>query len=105
MYNSVATWVIVLVIGALILLMSELGFRIGKNEKVSPTADRPTGVVQAAAGGTGITYLANAPTEAEPQGNANEVQVLSRREGPAWSSRDIAIPHQAATGASVEFAG
>ena len=49
MYNSVATWVIVLVIGALILLMSELGFRIGKNEKVSPTADRPTGVVQAAA--------------------------------------------------------
>jgi hypothetical protein len=56
------------------------------------------GVVQAAASGNGITYLANAPTEASPQGNANLVQVLSRRAAAAWSSRDIAIPHSGATG-------
>jgi hypothetical protein len=56
------------------------------------------GVVQAAASGDGITYLANAPTEASPQGNANLVQVLSRRGSAAWSSRDIAIAHSGATG-------
>jgi hypothetical protein len=56
------------------------------------------GVVQAAANGGAITYLANAPTEAEPQGNANTVQVLSSRGGASWSSRDIAIPHESPTG-------
>jgi hypothetical protein len=64
--------------------------------KIEPLAQY--GVVQAAASGNGITYLANAPTEASPQGNANEVQVLSRRAAAAWSSRDIAIPHSGATG-------
>lgn len=49
MYNSIATWVIVLVIAVLILIMSELGFRLGKNETARPDSDRPTGVVQAAA--------------------------------------------------------
>jgi hypothetical protein len=58
------------------------------------------GVVQAAAGGHALTYLANAPTEPGPQGNSNEVQVLSRREAGSWSSRDIAIPHSSATGKS-----
>jgi hypothetical protein len=60
-----------------------------------------SGVVQAAASGGGITYLANAPSEAEPQGNASRVQVLSRRGSASWSSRDIAIPHESATGAPV----
>jgi DNA-binding beta-propeller fold protein YncE len=58
------------------------------------------GVVEAAASGDGITYLANAPTEAQPQGYTNEVQVLSRRGAAAWSTRDIAIPHSGATGLS-----
>jgi DNA-binding beta-propeller fold protein YncE len=63
-----------------------------------------TGVVQAAADGDGVTYLANAPTEADPEGYANEVQVLSRRGmggTPSWSSLDIAIPHPAAAGKGV----
>jgi DNA-binding beta-propeller fold protein YncE len=59
------------------------------------------GVSQAAASGAGITYLANAPTEAAPQGYTNTVQILSRREGAAWSSRDIALPHSSATGFAV----
>ena len=65
---------------------------------IEPIAE--TGVVQAAAGGGGITYLANAPTEAEPAGYSNKVQVLSRRGASAWSTRDIAIPHTSATGLS-----
>jgi DNA-binding beta-propeller fold protein YncE len=56
------------------------------------------GVVQAAAGGGAISYLANAPTEDEPQGSAGEVQVLSTRGSGGWSSRDLATPHEAATG-------
>jgi DNA-binding beta-propeller fold protein YncE len=58
----------------------------------------PFAVVQAAADGSAITYLANAPTEAEPEGYTNQVQLLSRRGTSGWSSRDIAIPHPAATG-------
>ncbi len=57
-----------------------------------------TGVIQAAASGDAITYLTNAPTEADPQGYANRAQVLSRRSAAAWSSRDIAIPHTGPTG-------
>jgi hypothetical protein len=59
------------------------------------------GVVQAAVDGSGITYLANAPTEPDPQGNANEVQVLSSRDAGAWSTHDIAIPHASAAGKDV----
>jgi hypothetical protein len=59
------------------------------------------GVVQAAAGGGGITYLANAPTEPHPQGFTNSMQVLSRRSTASWSSLDLAIPHASATGKSV----
>jgi DNA-binding beta-propeller fold protein YncE len=66
--------------------------------RIEPIAE--IGVVQAAASGDGITYLANAPTESQPEGYSNEVQVLSSR-GSAWSSRDIAIPHSSATGKAV----
>jgi hypothetical protein len=48
------------------------------------------GVVQAAASGGGITYLANAPTEADPPGYTNLVQVLSPEappRGPRATSR------------------
>jgi DNA-binding beta-propeller fold protein YncE len=58
------------------------------------------GVIQAAADGSAISYLANGPTEAQPQGAAAEVQVLSTRSASGWSSRDIATPHEAATGDS-----
>jgi NHL repeat len=68
-----------------------------QGSKIEPIAE--VGVVQAAASGDGITYLANAPTESGTPGNANEVQVLSSRGAGAWSSQDIAIAHTAATGA------
>ena len=57
------------------------------------------GVVQAAAGGEAVSYLANAPTEATAAGNDNaQVQVLSTRSGGGWSSVDIATPHERASG-------
>lgn len=60
------------------------------------------GVVEAAGDGHALTYRANAPTERQPQGYGDaEVQILSRREAGAWSTRDIAIPHAAATGKSI----
>ena len=43
-------------------------------------------VVQAAAAGGAITYVATAPTEAEPQGNGGVTQVLSAR-GPGGGLR------------------
>ncbi len=58
------------------------------------------GVVEAAGGGQAVSYGANAPTEDEPAGNAGSVQVLSQRGAAGWGSRDIASPHQAATGNS-----
>lgn len=54
--------------------------------------------VQASAGGDALTYVASAPTEANPQGNANGVQVLSTRGAGGWTSRDLAIPHGRGTG-------
>jgi NHL repeat/WD40-like Beta Propeller Repeat len=60
-----------------------------------------TGVIEAAASGDAISYLANGPTEGEPQGYSNYVQVLSRRLSGGWASKDIATPHEAPTGASV----
>ena len=59
------------------------------------------GAVQASAAGDAITYLADAPTESQPQGNASSVQVLSTRAGGVWGSRDIAPPHESATGQPV----
>jgi len=60
------------------------------------------GIIQAAASGDAITYNTNGSTAAEPQGNANNVQVLSKRGATGWESYDLAIPHQSATG---HFAG
>jgi DNA-binding beta-propeller fold protein YncE len=59
------------------------------------------GVAQAAAGGAAIVYQASAPTEAEPQGNTNFVQVLSTRGPTGWGSLDLAAPHTEATGLSL----
>ncbi len=70
-----------------------------KGASIEPLAE--TGVIQAAAGGGAITYLTNTPTEAEPQGYSNEVQVLSRRATSSWSTRDIAIAHSPEAGTGV----
>ncbi len=59
------------------------------------------GVIQAANGGDAITYVADSPTEPEPQGYTNFVQVLSRRTGKGWVSEDLTVPHLRATTQSV----
>jgi hypothetical protein len=70
-----------------------------KGATIAPISEN--GVLQAAAGGGAISYLADLPTEAQPQGYSNEVQVLSTRGAEGWSTRDIALPHADATGASI----
>jgi DNA-binding beta-propeller fold protein YncE len=60
------------------------------------------GVIEAAAGGGAISYLANAPIQEEAQGNAaSAVQVLSSRSASGWGSRVIASPNRRATGNAV----
>ncbi len=53
---------------------------------------------QAAAAGNAMTYVASAPTESQPQGYDNVMQVLSTRGAGGWDSRDIGIPHKHDTG-------
>jgi DNA-binding beta-propeller fold protein YncE len=61
-----------------------------------------TGVIEAAASGDAISYLANAPVQAEAPGSAGSgIQALARRGTAGWSSSVIAPPHQRATGAGV----
>jgi hypothetical protein len=59
------------------------------------------GVVQAAVDGSAISYLASNPTEADPQGYTNQVQVLSARGTSSWQSSDLSLPYRSATGLSV----
>ena len=61
------------------------------------------GVVQAAADGSAVTYVANAPTESGVAGYANGVQILSTRTSMGWGSRDIPTPHSGATRASTSI--
>jgi hypothetical protein len=56
------------------------------------------GRILAAADGSAFTYLANGATEEQPKGFALEQQILSTRTAAGWDSRDIGIPHLAATG-------
>jgi hypothetical protein len=68
-------------------------------------APRGLGSAQAAQSGDAISYLASAPSEAEPQGYAGSEQILSRRGSSSWESEDIATPHEAPSGASLSSAG
>ena len=54
------------------------------------------GVIQAAASGDAMTYLASSPIEAEPQGytQLTNSQTLATRSSSGWTSRDIAIPNE-----------
>jgi len=58
-------------------------------------------VIQASAAGSAMTYVAAGVTEAQPPGYTNLVQVLSTRSPTGWGSRDIAIPHDTATGPAI----
>lgn len=67
---------------------------------LSPLAEE--GVIQAAADGTALTYLASNPTELDPAGFSNAVQVIATRHpSGGWTSEDIATPQLAPTGKTV----
>jgi hypothetical protein len=56
------------------------------------------GLIQAAAGGGALTYIAVGPTESDPAGSTalEFTQLLStRRNSGGWESQDIATPHNA----------
>ncbi len=59
------------------------------------------GLIQAAANGDAISYLTNAPSEAEPPGFSLTEQILSRRTPGSWQSEDIATPHEAPVGVTL----
>jgi hypothetical protein len=59
------------------------------------------GMIQAAADGDGLAYIALGPLEEAPQGNRSGwySQYLATRSGPGeWSADDLATPHQASAG-------
>jgi hypothetical protein len=57
--------------------------------------------IEAALAGNAITYTTSSPSEAEPSGYADAVQVLSSRSASGWSSKDVTIAHPIATGQSI----
>ena len=60
-------------------------------------------VIQTAADGDAITYIADAPTEGGVQGNSNDVQVFSARSGSGWVTRDLTLAHVGATDGDAGF--
>lgn len=62
-------------------------------------------LTQAAADGEAITYIANAPTSGDAEGDANNVQVLAGRSSSGWSSHDIAVPNATPTGVTLFGSG
>jgi hypothetical protein len=66
---------------------------------ISPISE--VSLIQAAEDGDAMTYIAFGPTELEPQGNSNATQIFSTRGVNGWASKDIATPHNAATGVSI----
>jgi hypothetical protein len=61
------------------------------------------GVIQAAASGGAMSYLASSPIEAEPQGytQLTNSQTLATRTSSGWVSRDIAIPNETSSSQAV----
>ncbi len=90
-------------LGALVLPDSRQWEMVSPPDKLGASIEpiSESGVLQAAASGGAITYLTNAPVTPDPAGYANREQILSTRTAAGWSTRDIGIPHAAATGAPV----
>jgi hypothetical protein len=61
---------------------------------------REGSLIQAAANGDAITYVASGPVVAEPQGNRSPepTQVLSTRSQAGWSSEDLITSHEKGEG-------
>ena len=60
--------------------------------------------LQAAAAGDGIVYSASAPTEGDPHGNGEFMQILARRTSAGWSNLDLAVPHNFPVGTDAQAA-
>jgi len=58
------------------------------------------GLIEAAANGSGLAYIALGPIDENPQGNRSSylTGLLARRGAGVWSTQDIATPHQAPAG-------
>jgi DNA-binding beta-propeller fold protein YncE len=58
--------------------------------------------IQASASGGAISYVAGAPTEADPSGFSLFTQIVSTRGADGvWSSRDLSVPHGESTEVSI----
>ena len=90
-------------LGALVLPDSRQWEMVSPPDKLGAQIEpiKESGIVQAAADGAAITYIASTPATAEPEGFANQAQILSRRSPSGWSTRDIDIPHAQVTGSPV----
>jgi hypothetical protein len=58
-------------------------------------------VLQAAAGGDAVTYVASSPTETDAAGFTNLAQILSGRAAGGWQSREISLPNLFPTGVTI----
>ncbi len=67
----------------------------------APGAPGEGDVIQAATDGGAFAYVTDGPTEPQPQGSTNGTQVFSTRTPTGWQTRDLTVPHLAATDASV----
>jgi hypothetical protein len=63
------------------------------------------GVVAASVRGDAMTYLAQTPTESQPQGDADLVQVFSTRTSGGWRTQDLATPHEVSPGIALGTGG
>jgi hypothetical protein len=60
-------------------------------------------LIQAAAGGGRMAYVTRAPSESSPAGyTVYQFNLATRGVGDGWASRNLALPHVAPTGLSIE---
>jgi WD40-like Beta Propeller Repeat len=79
-----------------------MGIGGGEGDKL----DRGGDATQASEDGKSVTYLADAPVEANPPSTAVGAQLFSRRGGvgaPSWSTQDISVPHQSSLNESIFY--
>jgi hypothetical protein len=58
-------------------------------------------VIQSAANGHALTFVAYAPTEANPKGYDGDTQIFASRGAAGWHSWDLNLPHETATGGGI----